>query len=177
MASYLSAVTDVKLSKTLTMYRLSEHSLAVETGRRRQTWLSREDRLCSHCMLGLTETELHFLTECPKYLTLKTTTTPKMNTIFPQFSIRSPTEKLQLHSWRRSQMCNYCCKIRIIVSSPEGQPERNTQITHTHTHTHLQPTNTTPTLDLHKQPINTHTHSTTHTVQPHTHTLDPHTSI
>ncbi len=30
MASYLSAVTDVKLSKTLTMYRLSEHSLAVE---------------------------------------------------------------------------------------------------------------------------------------------------
>ncbi len=43
MASYLSTVTDVKLRKTLTMYRLSEHSLAVETGRRRQIWLSREE--------------------------------------------------------------------------------------------------------------------------------------
>ncbi len=66
MASYLSAVTGVKLRKTLTMYRLSEHSLAVETGQSRHTWLSHEDRLCSHCMLGVTETELHFLTECPK---------------------------------------------------------------------------------------------------------------
>ncbi len=35
-ASYLSTVSDVKLRKTLTMYRLSEHSLAVETGRRRR---------------------------------------------------------------------------------------------------------------------------------------------
>ncbi len=33
-------------------------------------------------------------------------------------------------------MCNYCCKIHIIVSSPEGQPERNTH-THTYTYTHL----------------------------------------
>ncbi len=93
-ASYLSAVTDVKLRKTLTMYRLSEHSLAVETGRCRQTWLSREDRLCSHCMLGVTETELHFLTECPKYTDIRDQYYPKINLIFPQFNICSPTEKL-----------------------------------------------------------------------------------
>jgi hypothetical protein len=31
------------------MYRFSEHSLAIERGRRRKTWLSREDRLCAHC--------------------------------------------------------------------------------------------------------------------------------
>ena len=35
--------------KSLTIDRLSEQSLAIEKGRRRQTWLSREDRLCAHC--------------------------------------------------------------------------------------------------------------------------------
>jgi hypothetical protein len=49
------------------MYRLSEHSLAIEKGRRRQTWLSREDRLCAHCPQNEVETELHFLTSCPIY--------------------------------------------------------------------------------------------------------------
>jgi hypothetical protein len=45
-------------------YRLSEHSLAIEKSRRRQTWLSREDRLCAHCPQNEVETELHFLTSC-----------------------------------------------------------------------------------------------------------------
>ena len=61
-AEYLTTVTDPKLRKALTMYRLSEHSLAIEKGRRRQTWLSREDRLCAHCPQNEVETELHFLT-------------------------------------------------------------------------------------------------------------------
>ena len=56
---YLTAVTDPKLRKALTMYRLSEHSLAIERGLRRQTWLSREDRLCAHCPQNEVETELH----------------------------------------------------------------------------------------------------------------------
>ena len=49
VAEYLSTVTDPKLRRLLTMYRLSEHNLAIERGRHRQTWLPREDRLCSHC--------------------------------------------------------------------------------------------------------------------------------
>ncbi len=173
MASYLSAVTDVKLSKTLTMYRLSEHSLAVETGRRRQTWLSREDRLCSHCMLGLTETELHFLTECPKYLNIKDHYYPKMNTIFPQFSIRSPTEKLSFILGEEANVQLLLQDSYHRVISWGTAREKHTD-THTHTH-HLQPTNThiRPT-----QTAKTHTHTHTHhTVQTHTHTLDPHTSI
>ncbi len=94
MANYLSTVTDVKLRKTLMMYRLSEHSLAVETGRRRQIWFSREERICSHCSLGEIETELHFLTECPKYQNIRDHFYPNINHIFPQFNICSPTEKL-----------------------------------------------------------------------------------
>jgi pectin methylesterase-like acyl-CoA thioesterase len=59
VAEYLTTVTDPNLRKVLTMYRLSEHCLAIEKGRRRQTWLSREDRLCAHCPQNEVETELH----------------------------------------------------------------------------------------------------------------------
>ena len=52
VAEYLTTVTDTNLRKALTMYRLSEHSLAIEKGGRRQTWLSREDR-CHDVGLGL----------------------------------------------------------------------------------------------------------------------------
>ena len=47
VAEYLTTVTVPNLRNA--MYRLSEHSPAIEKGRRRQTWLSREDRLCAHC--------------------------------------------------------------------------------------------------------------------------------
>ena len=42
---YLTTVTDPNLRKDLSMYRLSEHSLAIEKGRHRQTWLSRVDKM------------------------------------------------------------------------------------------------------------------------------------
>ncbi len=142
MASYLSAVTDVKLSKTLTMYRLSEHSLAVETGRRRQTWLSREDRLCSHCMLGLTEMELHFLTECPKYLNIKDHYYPKMNTIFPQFSIRSPTEKLSFILGEEAKCAIIAARFVSSCHLLRDSQRETHRHTHTHTHTYSQQTHT-----------------------------------
>jgi hypothetical protein len=49
VAEHLTTKTDPNLRKALTMYRLSEHSLAIEKGRRGQTWLSGVDRLCAHC--------------------------------------------------------------------------------------------------------------------------------
>ena len=58
---------DPNLRKSLTMYRLSEHSLAIEKVCRRQTRLSREDRLGAHCPQNKVETELHFLTSCQMY--------------------------------------------------------------------------------------------------------------
>ena len=66
-ATYLTTVSDRKLRRTLTKYRLSEHNLAVEEGRHRQTWLPREVRLCSYCDQGTVETELHFLIHCNQY--------------------------------------------------------------------------------------------------------------
>ena len=67
VAAYLTTVSDTKLRRTLTKYRLSDHNLAVEVGQHRQTWLPREERLCSHCDQGGVETELHFLIYCSQY--------------------------------------------------------------------------------------------------------------
>ena len=58
VAEYLTAVTKPKLRKSLTIYGLSEHSLNIEKGRRRQTWLSRENRLCAHCPQNEVESEI-----------------------------------------------------------------------------------------------------------------------
>ena len=61
LAEYLHSVRDTKQRRILTKYRLSDHQLAIETGRYRQTWLPREERVCAHCSTGEVETEMHFL--------------------------------------------------------------------------------------------------------------------
>ena len=45
LAEYPTTVTDPKWRKALTMYRLSEQSLAIEKGCRRQTWLTLTTKL------------------------------------------------------------------------------------------------------------------------------------
>ena len=84
-AGYLTTVTDPKLRKSLTMYRLSEHSLAVERGRHRQTWLPKEERLCTHCTLQEVETELHFLTRCQLYQDIRDTFYPQISSTQKDF--------------------------------------------------------------------------------------------
>ena len=91
---YLTTVTDKNLRKTLTMYRLSDHSLAVEKDRHHQTWLPREDRLCCHCDEGAVETELHFLTQCHKYRHIKEEFFPLLEKHCPEFGGLTEREKL-----------------------------------------------------------------------------------
>ena len=67
LADYLLSVIDVKQRQILTKYRLSDHNLAVETGRHRLTWLPREHRMCGHCQAEKVETEEHFVLHCKKY--------------------------------------------------------------------------------------------------------------
>ncbi len=45
-AEYLSTVKDCKLRRQMTRYRLSNHTLTIETGRYRQHWLPKESRIC-----------------------------------------------------------------------------------------------------------------------------------
>ena len=88
MAEYLTTVTDPNLRKVLTMYRLSELSLAIEKGHHSQTRLSREDRIGAHCPQNEVETELHFLTFCQMYDHIRDTYFPQITQIHKEFEKR-----------------------------------------------------------------------------------------
>ncbi len=59
-----------------------------------KTWLPPEKRLCSLCDLNQMETELHFLTECSKYMDMRTVFYDKMQQIHQTFKTLSNQEKL-----------------------------------------------------------------------------------
>ncbi len=94
-AEYLSTVKDCKLRRQMTRYRLSGHTLTIETGRYRQHWLPRESRICPHCTHGEVETEQHFLTSCPNYEEIRKKLYPKFEILYPDFKMLN--KKTQLH--------------------------------------------------------------------------------
>ncbi len=94
LAGYLSTVRDPKLRKVLSMYRLSHRNLTIETDRHRQTWLPKEDRLCPHCTGNEVETELHFLTSCPKYAQIRDSFYPHFTTHHKDFHQKPNMDKL-----------------------------------------------------------------------------------
>jgi len=53
----------------LTKFRLSVHSLEIETGRHSN--ISRENRLCTKCNLRMIENEYHFILVCPLYIEIR----------------------------------------------------------------------------------------------------------
>ena len=64
MENYLKTVP-FTLRKNLTKLRLSDHSLAIETGRYHQSDISK--RLCELCDDNSIEDESHFISKCPFY--------------------------------------------------------------------------------------------------------------
>ena len=110
MGEYLSSVTDPKQRKILTRYRLSEHSLAIEKGRHRQTCIPREDRLCTHCTQNEVETELHFLTICPLYQDIRDTYFPQITITHRDFENMSNDKKLPYLLGEVQQCANTAAK-------------------------------------------------------------------
>ncbi len=80
-----------KLRKALTMYRPSEHNLAIEKARHRQNWLDEEERLCSQCDKQEVESEP---TSCPKHQVLRNDHFPNLIKIHPEFESIRDIEKL-----------------------------------------------------------------------------------
>ena len=60
---YLKCVSDFKTRQILCKFRISNHRLAIETGRFKNIQL--EDRKCCEC--NKLEDELHFLTDCKRF--------------------------------------------------------------------------------------------------------------
>ena len=55
-AEYLFSVRDTKQRRILTKYRLSDHTLAIERGRYKKSWLAKEEGICGPCKTGEVET-------------------------------------------------------------------------------------------------------------------------
>jgi len=67
--SYLDCINNDKRCKTLTRFRLSSHSLSIETGR--YNGITRNERKCVVCTQNVCEPEYHFLLSCPLYKELR----------------------------------------------------------------------------------------------------------
>ena len=66
---YLDILNTDTLRKTLTCFRLSAHTLEIETGR--YNGIDRSNRFCKLCNQHLVETEYHFLLCCTKYTDIR----------------------------------------------------------------------------------------------------------
>lgn len=67
MEDYLKVVTDYKLRKYISKFRLSSHPLPIERGRYTQPITAKENRICHLCNLRAIGDELHFLLICPYF--------------------------------------------------------------------------------------------------------------
>ena len=77
---YLSTVKKEKHRIAMTKIRLSNHKLAIETGRHNK--IDRENRICPLCTNGV-ENEEHFMMKCPAYSELRTRYLPPPNAWLP----------------------------------------------------------------------------------------------
>ena len=65
---YLNVITNFEQRQQFTKFRISNHKLAIETGRYTKPITPRDKRLCSLCNNDTAvETELHLIFECPSY--------------------------------------------------------------------------------------------------------------
>lgn len=69
LEKYLQLPIPIKYKTALAKFRISAHSLSIETGRYDNT--PRENRLCRLCNLRQVENEYHFLIVCPQYRELR----------------------------------------------------------------------------------------------------------
>ena len=67
--NYIDIVKNEKYRKELSRFRLSSHSLYIETGRYEN--VNRQDRLCKVCTQNVLESEYHFLLCCSAYSELR----------------------------------------------------------------------------------------------------------
>ncbi|XP_048587031.1 uncharacterized protein LOC125570103 [Nematostella vectensis] len=67
LEDYLTDVKNIDHRIALTKFRLSNHKLAIETGRYEKPYKQPNERKCLVCQTGKVEDEEHFLLECPAY--------------------------------------------------------------------------------------------------------------
>ena len=89
---YLTEIRDYKIRSQVTKLRLSNHNLAIETGRHKN--IPKESRFCPFCPT-LVENEMHFLLLCPVYSVLRNTLCVSLAELNPLFESYSNNENFE----------------------------------------------------------------------------------
>ena len=94
---YLTEIKNTTTRKQVSKFRLSNHTLMIETGRHNK--IPKEKRFCHFCT-GTVETETHFLLQCPTYATMRDIlykTFTESNLEFPSYTINEKLEYLMIN--------------------------------------------------------------------------------
>ena len=89
---YLYEITNPIIRHSCTKFRLSNHTLKIETGRHNN--IPKELRFCPFCPNSI-ESEIHFLIECHTYKTLRHEMLQQITNHKPSFEYYTQTEKFQ----------------------------------------------------------------------------------
>ena len=90
--NYLQQITDFKVRKCYTKFRLSDHTLNIEQGR--HNGIEKSERFCPFCT-NQVETEIHFLIQCQAYNSPREELFETLLKTRPSFNYYTPTEKFK----------------------------------------------------------------------------------
>ena len=114
---YLTLIRDFDERQTFTKFRVSNHKLAIETGRYGKQNTQRNQRLCVFCDRNEIETEEHMFKHCPLYqdlrLTLYEKTGPGVENNDMLFFISSRDKNILFYT---SKFLSNCFKLRNEIS-------------------------------------------------------------
>ena len=83
LEKHLEDNIQLKYVKSLSKFRLSDHKLMIEEGRRAIPKVPREDRKCEEC--NIIEDEIHFLIDCDKHAYQRESAFQAIQNIVPNF--------------------------------------------------------------------------------------------
>lgn len=84
MEPYLKETQNFRHRTCITKFRLSDHNLKIEEGRRCKPKIDKENRICIEC--NKVEDEVHFLIDCKKYTEERNDLFAKIASIYPNFN-------------------------------------------------------------------------------------------
>ena len=90
--TYLTQIKNPEIRTEMTKFRLSNHTLAIETGRHKN--VPKDRRFCPFCPKAV-ETESHFLLLCPSYKTSRAQMLEQVIAFKPSFQFYSIHQKFQ----------------------------------------------------------------------------------